>query len=143
MIILGIDPGIKTGCAVFRNGNLARTFTIAPGDIERTIESIAPHRVIYEDSRLQSHVWTGYASKAISNKIARNVGQIDAWCRLICWVCPRRKIQAHGISPKTKGAKLNAEQFIIETGRKTRTNQHERDAVMVAWAYRFTKGDVK
>ena len=40
------------------------------------------------------------------------------------------------VGPKHKGAKLDAEQFAKVTGWTGSSNQHERDADMVAWQYR-------
>jgi len=40
------------------------------------------------------------------------------------------------VSPKGKGAKVNAEQFKKLTGWDRPSNQHERDSAMVGWAYR-------
>jgi hypothetical protein len=44
------------------------------------------------------------------------------------------KISAHGISPKHKGRKLDAETFNKLTGWQKKSNQHERDAAMVFYA---------
>ena len=94
-----------------------------------------PARVVFEDSRLQSKVWTPVKGAA-ALKVARNIGEIDAWCRLIAAVCARQAIAAHGVSPKGKGAKLTQEQFAVVTGWGKRCNQHERDAAIAAWPYR-------
>jgi hypothetical protein len=83
-------------------------------------------------------VWTTAGSRAAALKIARNVGQIDAWCSLITAICADLGIPAHGISPTAKGAKLDAEAFALVTRWTGRSNQHERDAAMVAWPYRRT-----
>jgi len=40
--------------------------------------------------------------------MARNVGQVDAWCFLITAICGELGIAAHGVSPAGKGAKVNA-----------------------------------
>ena len=48
-------------------------------------------------------------------------------------------IQAHGISPKGKGAKVNAERFEQVTGWTGASNEHTRDAAMVAYPYRNAK----
>lgn len=53
--------------------------------------------------------------------------------------CAHLGIDAYGISPKQKGAKLDAAQFAKLTGWDGKSNQHERDGVMVAWAYRGAK----
>lgn len=68
--------------------------------------------------------------------MARNVGEVDAWCKLISGACLDLGVPAHGISPKAKGAKVNAEQFAKLTGWAGLSNGHTRDAAMVAWPYR-------
>lgn len=135
-MILGIDPGQQTGLAFFRDGKLSGLETIQPHTLPATLKALMPTRVVFEDSRLQSHVWTSVPSKAAALKMARNIGQIDAWCTLITAVCADLGIPAHGISPTAKGAKVKAEAFVATTGWTGRANQHERDAAMVAWPYR-------
>ena len=137
--ILGIDPGANTGVAHIVGGELIKLQTIAPHEIERTLREAAPDRVVFEDSRLQSHVWTTSTSKAAASKMARNLGEIDAWCSLITAVCGELGIPAHGISPLGKGHKMSADQFERITGWTGRSNQHERDGAMVAWPYRGAK----
>ena len=139
MILLGIDPGQHTGLAIFDGGRLAELRTITPVEIDRAITSIMPGRVVFEDSRLQSHLWTTSTAKATLAKIARNVGEVDAWCKLIVAVCESLNIPAHGISPLGKGHKMAADQFLRITGWDGPSNQHCRDAAMVAWPYRGAK----
>ena len=135
-LILGIDPGAHTGVATYVGGQLTDLETVGPNQIERLIRGRAPARVVFEDSRLQSHTWTSSASKAAAAKMARNVGQVDAWCYLITAICAELGIAAHGISPAGKGAKLDAKQFASVTGWTGKSNEHARDAAMVAWKYR-------
>ena len=139
MILLGIDPGQNTGLAIFDGGRLAELRTITPVEIDRAITSIMPGRVVFEDSRLQSHLWTTSTAKATLAKIARNVGEVDAWCKLIVAVCAGLDIPAHSVSPLGKGKKMAADQFQRITGWDGPSNQHCRDAAMVAWPYRGAK----
>ena len=136
MKVIGLDPGANTGVATFEGGSLVSLETIAPHEIERTIRAVQPARVVFEDSRLQSHTWTRGKNAAANAKMARNVGQVDAWCRLIGDLCAELGIPAHGVSPAAKGGKLSAASFDRVTGWAARSNQHERDAAMVAWPYR-------
>lgn len=136
MNILGIDPGQHTGCALYQDGKLIELWTTKPHLIGNIITAQKPGRVIFEDSRLQSYTWTGVKSRAAALKMARNVGEIDAWSKLIAATCEDAGITCHGISPKNKGAKLNAEQFQKLTGWTGRTNSHERDAACIAFTYR-------
>ena len=58
---------------------------------------------------------------------------------LIVEACAKHGIPAHGISPKGKGRKVDADRFHAITGWSARCNQHERDAAMVAWPFRNHK----
>jgi hypothetical protein len=136
MTVLGIDPGKHTGVAIFRNGALTELRATDPNGVAALLDEIQPDRVVFEDSRLTRATWSRGVSPAAMRKIARNVGQIDAWCSQLVDLCAVRGIVAHGISPKNKGAKLSAVQFMKLTGYAGRTNQHQRDAAMVAWPYR-------
>lgn len=137
MNVIGIDPGQHTGVAYFEAGKLVRLDTIAPWDMPTMLRNATgPLRVVFEDSRLQSHTWTVQKNRAAAAKMARNVGEIDAWCKLIVGTCDWLQIPCHGISPAGKGGKLNAAEFERLTGWAGRSNSHERDAAVVAWKYR-------
>ena len=134
--ILGIDPGQRTGLAWFVDGRISNLETVPPHHVERILRGVKPPAVVFEDSRLQPHTWTRGVSLAASSKMARNVGQIDAWCILVQEVCHELSIACLGISPRDKGPKLDAQAFAQVTGWEGKSNQHERDAAMVAWRYR-------
>lgn len=134
--ICGIDPGAHTGIAVFKSGGLWKLETIEPHQIADYLTKAMPSRVIFEDSRLTSFMFTQVKSRPAALKMARNVGEIDAWCRVITSVCGELRIACHGISPAGKGAKLSAEAFTRATGWEGSSNQHTRDAAMCAWKYR-------
>jgi len=136
-IIVGLDPGASTGVATFSNGALIALQTCQPHQIRDAINGA--DRVVFEDSRLTSFMFTTVKSRAAALKMARNVGEIDAWCRLIVQICEEHGIPAHGISPQNKGAKLSATEFNRFTGWTGKSNQHERDAAMVAYPYRRAK----
>ena len=135
-VILGLDPGVHTGLAVFQRGELVELATISPASIYSALVQWSPKRVIFEDSRLQSHSWTTHAARAAALKMARNIGEVDGYCRIIVDYCELLGIMAHGVSPKGKGAKMDADSFRELTGWQGRTNQHERDSAMVCWPYR-------
>ena len=136
--ILGIDPGASTGLACYDNGVLTWLRTIEPHTIEHILRHHLPARVVFEDSRLEKRTWNARTKNAYGAALAtaRSLGQVDAWCNLITAVCADLGIPAHGISPTAKGAKVDAAHFNAVTGWAARSNQHERDAGMVAWPYR-------
>lgn len=135
-IVLGIDPGTHTGVAVIQDGKLTHLMTINPIDIAATMAQWSADRVVFEDSRLTTHMFTTNKNPAVAKSMARKVGQVDMVCGLIVEACERLKIPAHGISPKGKGAKLDAAQFRALTGWQGSSNEHQRDACQVAWPYR-------
>ena len=139
MTILGIDPGANTGIAVFTGGKLETLHTISPHQIPEFLRESGAKRVIFEDSRLTSYVFTTVKSRPAALKMARNVGTVDAWCALIVLTCGDLGIACHGISPAGKGAKLDAKAFARMTGWLAASNSHSRDAAMVAWPYRSAK----
>ena len=136
---IGIDPGQRTGIAVYRDGALCELRTLSPDQLESVLADLAPALVVLEDSRQQSAVFARVANPRAMLKIARNVGEIDQLCRQIDELCMRIGIARVAVSPLRKGAKLSAARFREITGWTGRSNQHERDAAMCAYKYRNAK----
>jgi hypothetical protein len=139
-VVLGIDPGANTGMAVYEGGKLKVLLVGHPWNMHGVIKQFQPDRVVFEDSRLQSNVWSAVGNRAVACNIARKVGQVDAWCTYLVSICEALQIPCHGISPKEKGGKVDAEEFKRITGWTGTSNEHMRDAAMVAWKYRSMKG---
>jgi len=135
-MIIGIDPGQRTGIAICRDGALCELRTVSPEQIESVLVEVRPGLVVFEDSRKQSAVFIRGTNARSMLKIARNVGEVDQLCRQIEALCDRMRIACVGVSPLRKGSKLSAAQFSQITGWAGRSNQHERDSAMVAWPYR-------
>ena len=138
MIVIGIDPGVNMGWAIYKDGELVGLKTIEPFCFDNHLGLYVgePLFLAFEDSRLQSHVWLPSQSKGIAANIARKIGMVDAWCYMIERICERYDIAYMRISPKAKGEKLNAKDFNRITRWNGKSNQHERDAAMVAWMFR-------
>lgn len=135
-VLIGVDPGRRTGIAIYRAGLLHDLRTMTPEEARTLIAQVPPDLVVLEDSRRQSAVFNRPVSRRAMLKIARNVGEIDQLCREIALTCASREIPYIGVSPLGKGAKLNAARFKEITGWAGRSNQHERDAAMCAHPYR-------
>jgi hypothetical protein len=133
-MLVGLDPGASVGVAIFDDKKLTHLTTWTPLQLITLLPGLSVDRVIFEDSRLISPVWGRGTNQAAKIKIARNVGQVDAICNLICNLCDEMKVSAHGISPKHKGRKLDAETFNKIMGWTKKSNQHERDAAMCVLA---------
>lgn len=141
MNVIGIDPGVNMGVAIYEDGNLIDLLTVEPLGLVDIINAYAAHPlfIAFEDSRLQSHVWLPSQSKGVAANIARKVGMVDAWCYMIERLCENYNIAYMRVSPKAKGGKVDAELFKKVTRWDKRSNQHERDAAMVAWQFRSKK----
>lgn len=126
-----IDPGMRNGIAIFSQGKLVETMTMTPiGLVDYLRELSSGSLVLFEDSRMQSGVWSAKKARTLKAKmkIARDVGSVDSWCYLIKLIRP----DATGVSPKNKGRKILKDEFkIIYPEYSGRTNQHERDAAML------------
>ncbi|MGL6010203.1 MAG: hypothetical protein ACRC0J_01630 [Shewanella oncorhynchi] len=141
-MILGIDPGASTGVAEYVEGALSSIYTTDTLKLLSMLGSLAvkPRIVVIEDSTMQSHVFTGSdKNRATALKVARNIGEVDGYCKIIKQLCGELGIPYVGISPKNKGEKLNAISFNSLTGWDRKSNQHERDAAMVAWRFRSSR----
>lgn len=142
LLVLGFDLGVKTGVARYIDGKLLALETVKPWGmrdlLEASCKTAARVDVVFEDSRLQSTIFSGRKTtvEAKRLKIARDVGGIDAWCTLLEQECKRLGLRSLGVSPKDKGAKVAASAFDHITGWPGRTNEHERDAAMVARPFR-------
>jgi hypothetical protein len=138
-LVIGIEPGVNMGIAVYIDGKLSKIDTMTvlgvicwlPGQLsEKTL-------IVIEDSRLQSYMFTGAKdNRASALKQARNLGSVDGICTLIEEICATRKNDLICISPKSKGKKLNRAELEQKTGWVKPSNQHCRDAAVVAWRYR-------
>lgn len=132
MRVVGLDPGQEFGVAVYINGKLMELRT---GNIsEATHSHVDADLLIFEDARKQSKVLVFESNSAKKLKIAQDVGGIKMLCSMIEFF--RADLQLIGVSPRQKGKKINAEQFKSITGWSKPSNQHTRDAAMVAWPYR-------
>lgn len=136
LVVIGADPGKVTGVSIFRGGRLDRFLATDHRDALLLIRVQRPALVVLEDSRQGPlYARAGVSGRAMT-RIARSVGEIDQRCREVEDLCKREGIEIICVSPRDKGRKLSAAEFAALTGWTGRTNQHVRDAVMVAWPYR-------
>lgn len=139
-MVIGIDPGEDTGIAFWEHGRLVNLQTVAPLMLFPVLAQHPGAVLVFEDSRLQGKIWCNPKMKVeMKLRYARSVGQIDGQCRDIAMWAKWHKATAYPVSPQQKGGKLKAAQFAQVTGWEMPSNQHERDAAMVAFMFRWTK----
>ena len=150
MKVIGIDPGNATGLAFYQDGKLVSMTTIKPLMLFSVLSFHPDAVLIFEDSRTQSKVWTDKVYDKRTRQLrglsvpekmakARSVGMVDGLCRDIEAWAKLFKITAYGISPQKKGKKLSEQEFAQAWNWPLPTTQHERDAALVAFPYRWTR----
>lgn len=138
MIVVGIDPGVHTGLAVWDTVSRQLLDVRCSGIVEamRYLDELQHTRgiglVVFEDARQRKwiprekdiHQLKGRAMGAGSVK--RDCSIWEEWCRTFCieYVCP----------PPRKGlTKWTDTTFRGVTGYDRRTNDHGRDAAMLVF----------
>lgn len=144
MIVVGIDPGKKTGVATYIHGKLYEMHTINAHDLPDYLDDNIVDLLVFEDSRMQSVLFTGQQlSVGQRLKIARDVGGIDLQCGTIDRWALANGIRTIGVSPKGKGGKLDRREFRAKTGWTGGSNKHGRDAALVAFPFRHAQPEAK
>ena len=130
-MIVGLDPGVTTGLAVWDAQQQRLTAVESMGIVAAMlrVQSMMAfgslHSVVFEDARLRTYFGAkGREALQGAGSIKRDCGIWVEWFEHIG--CAYR-----AISPRNKGAKLNAAQFERLTGWGGRTNEHGRDAAVL------------
>jgi hypothetical protein len=132
-IIAGIDPGVNTGLALW-DTQARKLVDLSTGTIIGAMQMLrvckeqgALSRIVMEDARLRR--W--YGSKG--REALQGAGSIKRDCSIWTEFAEAEGIPLKSVSPQSKGAKLDAEQFAKLTGWTGRTSNHARDAAMLVW----------
>lgn len=133
-LIVGIDPGVKTGFAVWSLAEWRLTTVETLGITQamtliRTMADVGSlHSVRFEDARLRT--WFG----ARGREALQGAGSIKRDCAI--WqefLSGLVGVPFLPVSPQAKGRKLDATAFKRLTGWQGRTSEHGRDAAMLVW----------
>ncbi len=153
-VIIGIDPGVHTGVAVYINGKLTYMATpampiLAAIDLVLSYQTALYERemdgksgsllVIFEDARMIGGIGGARRGSKADTARLRGAGSVQRDCGIWDEFLTKHQIEHRKISPRQKGAKLSAEKFKSVTGWTAATNQHSRDAAMLVWPYRGLK----
>ena len=136
MNIIGIDPGINTGYCLIRNGIIEYIITtdfwgcIAELQLIEDIDNT----LIVIELPSSKHVWhNGATNKAAIQRTGFNVGGVYMRAELVVeWLM----INDYNYVTCNPLGKIKSDEFKAVTGWSGVTNQHERDAAMMAWKYR-------
>lgn len=130
--VVGIDPGVSTGLALWNVKSRRLTDVSTTGILQAqalilTIQRLGNlSHIVMEDARLR----TGYFGPNAKAK-QQGAGSIKRDCSIWTEFCEMHQIMLRCVSPKNKGAKVDAATFAKLTGWTERTSEHGRDAAML------------
>ncbi len=133
-MIVGVDPGVHTGFAVWslaeRRLTTVRTLgiTLAMTNIRAMADTGSLHSVRFEDARLRK--WYGQEAEAKRQGAGSVKRDCSIWYEFLSGLVG---VPFLPVSPRAKGAKLDAAAFKRLTGWQGRTSEHGRDAAMLVW----------
>lgn len=132
MRLVGIDPGVKTGIAVWDDKKqifeTIRTVTIIEAmRVVRSIKSMQSLRLYVEDARMRK--WFGNKSR----EALQGAGSIKRDCSIWQEFCEYYEVPFTLVPPRSNSTKLSAAQFKEITGWEKRTSEHARDAAMLVY----------
>jgi hypothetical protein len=128
-LIIGIDPGVNTGIAIWdnRNKKLLSVQTVMAVQAEEIVKKMAVEGrnvlVRYEEARLR--VWFG---KEKGTAQLQGAGSIKRDCSRWEEFLTHNQIEFEEVAPKNNRTKMPSLAFKILTGWKDRTSEHSRDA---------------
>jgi len=133
--LVGVDPGVKTGVAVWDRKRkkfqhiMTTTITYALGYVSSLIdnEGRGSVEVRYEDARKRK--WFGRKGR----EALQGAGSIKRDCSIWEEYLTANDINHKAIAPQANTTKLSAAQFEKMTGYKLRTSEHARDAAMLVY----------
>ena len=133
MLLVGIDPGVNTGWAVWDKEAqwlldvTSLTIVEAFDRLDAMKESGAELEVRFEDARLR----TWFAQKG--REALQGAGSIKRDCSVWETFLRSRGIPYRAIKPAAGATKWDAAKFARITGWTKRTNEHARDAALLCY----------
>ena len=131
-IVVGIDPGVSTGLALWDSVDKRLLEVLTLGILQAqqyvlTLKNLGNlSHIVMEDARLRTG-WFGENSAAKQ----QGAGSIKRDCSIWTEFCDMHGILLRSVSPKHKGAKVDAAMFAKLTKWEGRTSEHARDAAML------------
>lgn len=138
MILVGIDPGVNTGVAVYDTATRQLLNVTSCGIVEamaylEALNETRPiHMVSFEDARQRRWIPRERDFRQVKGRamgagsVRRDCSVWEEWCRF-------HNIEANPIPPRNNMTKLSDAQFRGITGYDRRTNEHGRDAAMLVF----------
>lgn len=130
-ILIGIDPGVNTGFAVYDGENLS----LDTCSITRAMQKVY---ILMQDNDCKLHIFIEDARKRqwfgnSGREKLMGAGSVMRDCRVWEDFCLEQNLAYTLVAPKNNKTKLSSEQFGKLTGYRGRTSEHSRDAAMLVF----------
>lgn len=138
MIVIGIDPGMHTGLAVWDTSSRQFLEIRCSGIVDAMdyLDDLASNQgiglVVFEDARQRTWIPREKDIRQLKGR-AMGAGSVKRDCSIWEEWCSARGIQFIASRPKTGMTKLTDAYFRGITGYDRRTNEHGRDAAMLVF----------
>jgi len=143
-ILIGIDPGTKTGMAIKQQGcvMILKTFTF--WEAIDTIKSFPPEtlKVFIEDPSQNKPIFARFKIPPVFHKIgdrinyigkiAQNIGENKGQAKLLIEYMKKNNIEHYAMRPNKRSmTKIDKKTFEKLTGYTKRSSEHSRDAAFL------------
>jgi hypothetical protein len=142
MKIMGIDPGVETGVALW--DDVARKFThvlcLKIHQAMDLVRELKPDVVIFEDARQRN--WFGgrdAKQEKFGAGVREGVGSVKRDCGIWEDFLKELGVKYIARAPAAKSTKWKADKFKKVTGWEGRTNEHARDAAVLVYGITGTQ----
>lgn len=137
MIWFGIDPGVNTGVAMLKDGELMVVETVnivqAMGRVLAAWEQCDDEvTVVFEDARLRKYLPRERNASEYRGKLM-GAGSVKRDCEIWEEFCNVYGIKFVALPPRPGMTKWDADTFARLTGYKGRTSNHARDAALLVF----------
>ena len=136
MIYFGIDPGVNTGLALVKDGELKVVETVnivqAMARILAAFNACENITVIFEDARQRKYLPRERNASEYRGKLM-GAGSVKRDCEIWEEFCDVYGIKYMAIPPRAGATKWDADTFRNVTGWKGRTSNHARDAALLVF----------
>lgn len=135
-MVIGIDPGVNTGFAVWsiQDQRLLRVESCSIIDaldaLDEYVAKGVALKVVFEDARKRK--WFGNAGR----EKLQGAGSVKRDCGVIEEFLQKRGIPYRAVAPQAGATKWDDARFRKITGWPSRTNEHARDASLLVFGMR-------
>ncbi len=137
VILFGIDPGTKTGMAIW-SATEKRYIEISTGTIHKAIGNLMLYAHLLHPDQIRVYVenpntWTPFKRSEKNASKIQGAGSVKRDYAIWKEVCDDLGVQMIGTSIRGTAKKIDPKIFTHITGWQGRTSQHARDAAMLVF----------